>query len=160
MTTYYLQMRTPEQLQPKSQPVDFHVIQAQIPNYHVNRFLYSFVGEAWQWTDRLVWSQEAWESYAHSPQLYTYIAYYHGSIAGYYELEMQEEDSVEIVHFGLSPDYIGKGLGGYLLTHAIESAWNLSGTQRVWLHTCSLDHKGALANYQARGFEVYLKEEG
>jgi len=160
MTTYYLQMLIPQQLRSKPKPEHLEIIQAQIPNYRVNRFLYSFVGEAWQWTDKLVWSDEAWECYAHNPKLYTYIAYYHGSIAGYYELEVHEHGDVEIVYFGLSPEYIGKGLGGYLLTHAIESAWKLSEVRRVWVHTCSLDHEGALANYQARGFEVYLKEEG
>jgi len=49
------------------------------------------------------------------------------------------------------------GFGGYLLTHAIRSAWD-SGATRVWVHTCTLDHPSALANYVARGMKVYRTE--
>ena len=62
---------------------------------------------------------------------------------------------VEIAYFGLAPRFIGKGFGGYLLSHAIKSAWAWEGTRRVWVHTCTLDHPTALQNYKARGLEVY-----
>ena len=59
--------------------------------------------------------------------------------AGYFELEEQPPSTVELVFLGLLPDFIGQGLGGWLLTQALERAWSVSGTERVWLHTCSLD---------------------
>jgi GNAT superfamily N-acetyltransferase len=84
------------------------------------------------------------------------VAYFSGTPAVYFELE-KNNDNVEIAYFGLLPQFIGRGIGGYLLTRAVEQAWQMS-AERVWIHTCSLDHPGALSNYQARGFRL-LKQE-
>lgn len=65
---------------------------------------------------------------------------------------------MEIAYFGLAPRFIGEGIGGYFLSHAITSAWSWDGTKRVWVHTCTLDHPGALPNYQARGMTIYHVE--
>jgi len=104
--------------------------------------------------------------------LRTFTAYYDKKVAGYYELRRSDPPStpshreghkveVEIAYFGLLPDFIGRGLGGTLLTSAIESAWAWKPTpSRVWLHTCNRDHPNALNNYQARGFKIYKIEEG
>jgi GNAT superfamily N-acetyltransferase len=72
-------------------------------------------------------------------------------------LRRDDQSGVEIAYFGLLPAFIGRGLGGALLTNAIEEAWQMS-PERVWVHTCTLDHPSALANYQARGMEVYKVE--
>ena len=64
---------------------------------------------------------------------------------------------MEIAYFGLLPQFVGRGLGGALLTATIERAWQLK-PRRVWVHTCTLDHPSALANYQARGFRIYKHE--
>jgi GNAT superfamily N-acetyltransferase len=83
-------------------------------------------------------------------------------LAGYYELRRDKHGGVEIAYFGLLPEFIGRGLGGALLTSAIEEAWSpCSGiiTTRVWVHTCNRDHPQALANYQARGMIVYKIEK-
>jgi len=81
-----------------------------------------------------------------------------GTPAGYFELEDQRDDVVEIVHFGLMPQFIGKGIGGALLTDAVNTAW-ARGAKKVWLHTCSVDHPSALGNYQARGFRLFKTVE-
>ena len=91
----------------------------------------------------------------------------HETPAGYFELEKQRDtrntqeagvststDAVELVYFGVLPPFIGRGVGGALLTEAIRRAWAL-GPQRVWVHTCTLDHPAALPNYQKRGFRIY-----
>ena len=78
---------------------------------------------------------------------------YKGTPAGYFELNTQDKD-VELAYFGLLPPFVGKGLGGGLLSTAIENAWGTE-TNRVWVHTSSLDHPNALKNYQARGFQIY-----
>jgi GNAT superfamily N-acetyltransferase len=80
-----------------------------------------------------------------------------GAPAGYFELERHRDGSVEISYFGLLPEYRGRGLGKYMLTEAVQAAWALGAT-RVWLHTCTLDHPGALGNYLGRGFRP-LKTE-
>lgn len=153
---YYLEMNSPEELVAKKDALGLMVNEAQIDQFRVNKFLYQLIGEQWQWQDKLTLSDQDWEDYVSSPNLRTWIAYFQGSIAGYFELNHDPElGHTEIVYFGLAPQFIGKGLGGYLLSQAINNAWEISGTNRVWVHTCSLDHKSALLNYQARGFKLY-----
>lgn len=86
------------------------------------------------------------------------MSYHQGTIAGYYELHRPDGANAEIRYFGLAAWAIGKGFGGPLLSHAIDSAWAWAGTERVWVHTCTFDHPSALANYQARGMQLYRQE--
>jgi len=113
----------------------------------------------WSWNDKRLWSDQQWKEYGLSPELRTFAAHHDGSLAGYYELRFDDERGVEIAYFGLLPEFIGRGLGGALLTSAIGDAWRTtSSVSRVWVHTCTLDHPGALANYQARGMVIYKQE--
>ena len=52
---------------------------------------------------------------------------------------------------------MGKKLGSYLLSEAIKKSFEC-GSKRVWVHTCSLDHKNALSNYLSRGMHIYKTE--
>ncbi|MCP5424551.1 MAG: GNAT family N-acetyltransferase [Gammaproteobacteria bacterium] len=158
VTIYYLEMRDPGHLEPSPPaPGTPTVAECLVKQHRLNRFLYRWVGEQWQWTDKLGWSDDAWQTYVYAPNLKTYIAYEHGAIVGYYELQRQKRPDgfdVEIIYFGLTESFIGHGYGGWLLTSAVQHAWAWDAT-RVWVHTCSLDHPAALANYQARGFRLY-----
>ena len=153
--TYNLEMKSPDALKEKEKPPGIEILEAEVKQYRFNRFLYQFIGEDWNWTDKISWSDEQWKNYSDSENLQTWVAYYKGSIAGYYELEKQADGNIEIAYFGLSPRFIGMGFGGYLVSHAVKSAWAWEGAERVWVHTCSLDHESALHNYQARGFQLY-----
>jgi GNAT superfamily N-acetyltransferase len=158
ITIYYLEMLSPEKLNFKAnRDPNFEICECQIRQYSINRFLYSFVGSTWGWVDKLQWSDEQWQAYAENDNLRMWIAYLQGSPAGYYELQYQAGNCVEIAYFGLAYRFIGLGHGGYLLSHAVRSAWEW-GAKRVWVHTCSLDHLAALANYRARGFSLYREE--
>ncbi|MGL6161552.1 GNAT family N-acetyltransferase [Microbulbifer sp.] len=159
ITVYYLQMTSPDQLRGKPRPEGLKVVEAELKEYRFNRYLYQLVGEAWQWTDKLALPNEEWLRYSERDQLRTWVAYHRGSIAGYYELEQQEGGTVQIAYFGLAPGFIGMGFGGYLLTHALDSAWSWGDTRKVWVHTCTMDHPGALNNYRARGMEIYRTEK-
>lgn len=158
VTTYYLEMHSVDSLKSVEDGRGLSVLEAEIDNYKLNRFLYQYVGESWQWFDKLSLSDNEWKKYVEDPGLRTWVAYFKGSIAGYFELSQADNGSIEIVYFGLAQEFIGKGFGGYLLSCAIKSAWAMPGAQRVWLHTCSLDHPSALQNYKARGFQVYKQE--
>ena len=81
-----------------------------------------------------------------------------GTLAGYFELQRDADDGIEIAYFGLFDEFTGRGLGGHLLTVAAETAWRMT-SHRVWLHTCSLDHPAALPNYMNRGFTLFKTEE-
>ena len=158
VTTHHLEMTDPSALRSKSNPIQGLVIEQVLqPSPEFNRFLYTAVGGDWYWTDKLPWTYQQWQEWVDRPEFQTWVAYVSGSPAGYFELEGQSGGNVEITSFGLLPAYIGRGLGGYLLTVAIEKAWRMDAS-RVWLHTCSLDHPGALANYCARGFVVFREE--
>jgi len=153
-------MRSPEQLLPKRcADTRFQIREQTESDWRFNRDLYFRVGERWEWIDKRPWTDEQWKQYAATSELRTFGAYYGDTLAGYYELRRDAEGGVEITYFGLLPEFIGRGLGGALLTSAIEEAWRTSrSVNRVWVHTCNLDHPGALANYQARGMVIYRQE--
>ncbi|MCZ4323767.1 GNAT family N-acetyltransferase [Pseudomonas anguilliseptica] len=156
--TYYLDMQHPEQIRAKPLPADLSVVECQLKQFQLNRFLYQLVGEPWQWTDKLSWTDAQWRALIEQANHRTWVAYHQGAIAGYYELLRDADGAVEILYFGLAEAFFGQGFGGPLLTHALQCAWAWPGTTKVWVHTCSLDHPSALANYQARGLRIYREE--
>jgi GNAT superfamily N-acetyltransferase len=158
LTITYLEMRSPTALQPKRCPdARFCIKPATVPQWEFNRFLYLLVGGPWTWTDKLNWTDRQWKEYVESGRLWTYVASHDGSLAGYYELQRDDAGDIEIIYFGLTPHFVGRGLGQVLLTSALEEAWRL-GAKRVWVHTCTLDHPAAVATYQACGMQIYKTE--
>jgi GNAT superfamily N-acetyltransferase len=121
------------------------------------RYLYAEVGRAYHWYDRLPWTDEQTRARLQDPCVSLHLLTVAAAPAGYFELQRHADGSVEIAYFGLLPEFLGRGLGKYLLSEAVASAWAL-GASRVWLHTCSLDAKAALPNYVARGFVPYEQE--
>jgi GNAT superfamily N-acetyltransferase len=159
ITTYYLEMNSSSALLSKNDSKGLEIRECETDQYQFNKFLYQLIGAKWGWFDKLAWTEENWKAYIEDDNLRTWVAYYKGTPVGYYELQRQEQGDIEIAYFGLAADFIGKGFGGYLLSQAIKSAWTWEGTNRVWLHTCSLDHSDALNNYKARGMKVYRVEK-
>src|SRR5437588_5428361 len=158
VTTWSLEMRDRARLRPAAMPpLELTLVRAELPSPELGRFLYTAVGGDWHWLDRLSWTYAQWLERLSRPGVETWVAYVCGTPAGYFELDLEDDGSVEIAYFGLLPQFIGKGLGGWLLTRAIERAWEL-GASRVWVHTCSLDGPGALSNYQARGLTLFKTE--
>ena len=154
-TIYYLEMLDPQALLPKEVPNGFEVSMVCPPSPALNRWFYETVGKEWGWTDRLVWSDEDWSRYVHRPVLQTWVGKHHGQTAGYFELERQSGDNVELAYFGLLRDFVDRGLGGPFLTAAVQRAWQIPDARRVWVHTCTEDHPAALSNYRRRGFQMY-----
>jgi GNAT superfamily N-acetyltransferase len=156
---YHLEMLDRSRLRPATRTHLYAEIRhAELPSPEFSRFLYSAVGGDWHWRDRLSWPYARWLEWLDRPEVETWVAYVRGTPAGYVELEAQPDASVEIAYFGLLPAFIGQGLGGQLLTFAITRGWDM-GAARVWVHTCTLDHPGALKNYQARGMRIFKEEE-
>jgi GNAT superfamily N-acetyltransferase len=121
------------------------------------RYLYSEVGRNYHWVDRLSWTDAQIAEHLSSSAVTLWVMYASGSPAGYFELERHEDGSTEIAYFGLLPEFIGRGLGGHLLTLAVRQAWS-TGAGRVWLHTCTLDDAAAMPNYLKRGFKPFKQE--
>ncbi|MFN8635192.1 MAG: GNAT family N-acetyltransferase [Chloroflexota bacterium] len=152
ITTWFLEMTSPDLLRPARQPEQMPLLmRAEHPCAELSRFLYRSVGGNWYWIDRLVWRYDEWQRWAE--QVETWVAYLNGTPAGYFELEPYRDGTVNIALFGLLPWAIGGGLGGWMLTRAVERAWALE-PRLVIVNTCSLDGPHALANYQARGFTI------
>ena len=121
------------------------------------RALYTLVGERWLWRDRLVWTDAELDAYLAAPNVHVWLLSVAGATAGYFELQQHGNDAVEVMYFGLVPAFIGRRLGGWMLTRAVEEAFVL-GARRVVLNTCTLDAPQALPNYLARGFTIVREE--
>ena len=157
VTRTYLRMAHPDQLRPgralpgaRATPI----APCTVARY---RELYAAVGNDWHWHDRDAWSDERLGEHLADPSVIVFLFTVAGEAAGFFELQRHDDGDVEIAYFGLYPQQIGKGYGGAMLAAATREAWGLGATN-VWLHTCTLDHPHAIANYRARGFEEFKRE--
>jgi len=155
VTVTHLEMTDPSALRPSAPVPDLTLREVRDPA--VNAALYGEVGDAYRWHDRLSWTAEQWETFACSPDTKTLLGELDGETVGYAELVRRPGQAVELHLFGLRPPFLGRGLGGPLLTLATEAAWTW-GAGRVVVHTCTLDHPRALPGYLARGFTVERTE--
>jgi GNAT superfamily N-acetyltransferase len=152
VTRTFVEMRDPSQLKRKNLPPgDARFIRHSPCTVEHYRELYRRVGERWHWRDRNALSDARLGEILANPKVHVWELRVGDELAGYFELEEQDGPMVEVVYFGLTPEFIGRGYGGAMLTKAVDEAWAL-GAKRVWLHTCTLDSPMALPNYKARGF--------
>lgn len=122
-----------------------------------SRFLYATVGEPWGWWERSTLDDDELLEILHDPLVEIAVLYVGGVPAGYFELDRRVEGAVEIAYLGLVPEFIGRGLGKWLVSLAVEAAWSHE-PERVWVHTSDWDHPRALLTYQWAGFEVFQME--
>ena len=155
----YLELKSFEDFKEVKKPSeDYSVEPTNSKDFQLNKFFYKSIGKNCHWVDRLVWTDLDWINYVSDAKLSTHILKDKEDIAGYFELLFNKETKeTEIAYFGILEEYFGKKLGGYLLSEAIKFSINL-GCIRVWVHTCSLDHKNALYNYQSRGMKIFKSE--
>lgn len=159
--TTYLHMTSPTEFTPAVMDeaslqgvVMMQMTRVDIPFY---RFLYNTVGEQWRWRDRRLMSDDDLRAALTAPGVSIYVLYADGVPAGYVELA-NEGTSTELAFMGLRPEFMGRGLGKFLLNYGIARAWEAD-IERLWLHTCNLDGPHALANYLKRGFTIYDVQE-
>ncbi len=116
------------------------------------RYLYNNVGQDWLWWFRRAMDDATLDAIIKDPAVEIYVPYVNGVPAGYLELDRRTPGQCEIGYLGLLPEFIGHGIGGWLLDWAIEAAWNGAGVEKVTVNTCTLDHPHALMTYQKAGF--------
>lgn len=150
VTTTYLEMLEPPPRPLPPAPAGAEVRQAEQPTPSFYRFLYEGVGGPWQWRDRKQLSDE--ELLQRVAEVW--VLSHRGTPAGYAELNFSQPGQAKLEYFGLFPEFIGRGLGGWFLAWTVACAWR-PGVKRVWVHTCTLDHPNALPVYQKAGFRVY-----
>ena len=155
----YLEISSIEDLNKVNEPTKDYSLNLLEPiNFQLNKFFYKNIGKKHNWIDRLVWTETQWIDYVSSEKVKTYIFKFKNDLAGFFELISHiEKKEVEIAYFGLLEEFQNKKLGSYLLSQAIQTSFKGS-IDRVWVHTCSQDHKNALNNYIARGMKIFKTE--
>tara|TARA_B110000027_G_C16039156_1_gene264542 strand:- start:15 stop:518 length:504 start_codon:yes stop_codon:yes gene_type:complete len=155
----YLEINSPTDLNEVNKISKSYSVSLLDPtNFQLNKFFYKNIGKKHKWIDRLVWTDTQWIDYVSNKNFKTYIFKNKEDLIGFFELIFNfEKQEVEIAYFGLLEEFQNKKLGSYLLTEAIKKSFE-DNINRVWLHTCSLDHKNALNNYIARGMKIFKTE--
>jgi len=155
----YLEIDSIQDLKKVIKPDGDYSLNLQEPiNFQLNKFFYKNIGKNHKWIDRLVWTETQWIDYVSSKNVETYVFKFNADLAGFFELiSHSEKKEVEIAYFGLLEEFQNKKLGSYLLSQAIQKSFK-ENVNRVWVHTCSLDHKNALNNYIARGMKIFKTE--
>lgn len=127
---------------------------------HFYRYLYEQVGKDHHWYLRRVMNDDELIEIIHSTETHLHVLYVNGCPAGFFELSTQNAPTnVELVYFGLLPEFQGMSLGKWFLHSAIQNGWQL-GAQKLTVHTNTLDHPAALTLYQKMGFSpVGISEE-
>ena len=155
----YLEINSIKDLKDSSNVAErFFIQHIKTPDFQINKFFYKNVGKNHNWVDRLVWTEKQWIDYVSDQNVKTYILKDKNEFAGYFELILHlKNNEIEIAYLGLLEEYHNLKLGSYLLSSAIKSSFS-NKPNRVWVHTCSLDHKNALKNYISRGMKIFKTE--
>jgi len=159
ISRFYLEINSPQELkEPKKLSTGYKILKIDPPDFQLNKFFYKNVGKKHHWIDRLIWTEDQWTDYVLNSKVETYILKKVNEMTGYFELIYHKDiNEVEIAYLGLLEEYLNKKLGSFLLSSAIKKSF-LKNPKRVWVHTCSLDHKNALNNYLSRGMKVFKEE--
>ena len=155
----YLEIYSHQELKEGNKPSeDYSLNLIKSTNFQLNKFFYKNIGKKHNWMDRLVWTDTQWIDYVSNKNVRTFILRNKDDLVGFFELIYHyKKKEVEIAFFGILEEYQNKKLGSYLLSEAIKNSFKKD-IDRVWLHTCSLDHKNALGNYLARGMRIFKSE--
>ena len=155
----YLEIISISDLNESNKPSEDYSLNLIDPiNFQLNKFFYKSIGKKHKWVDRLIWNEQKWIDYVSSEKVKTYVLKNKDDLVGFFELIFHfEKKEVEIAYFGILEEYQNKKLGSFLLSEAIKKSFDQK-INRVWLHTCSLDHKNALNNYIARGMKIFKSE--
>ena len=128
-------------------------------DFNLNKFFYKQIGQNHRWTDRLSWNDNMWVNYVSDKSVNTFVLMYNKNLAGYFErIYNKQSNEFEIAYFGILYEYRNKKFGAYLLSKAIELSFK-DGAKRVWVHTCTFDHKNAIKNYLSRGMKIFKEEK-
>ena len=155
----YLEIKSIKDLKESFKPSGNYLLEiVDKRDFQLNRFFYKQIGKKYRWIDRLNWNDLDWFKYVSNEKLITFILKKDNDLVGFFELiYSKDKNDGEIAYLGILEEYIGKKIGGYLLSEAIKKCFSL-GLKRIWLHTCSLDHKNALKNYLSRGMNIFKSE--
>jgi GNAT superfamily N-acetyltransferase len=151
--TYLEMLASPERSRAKARS-GVEVRRAINPTLSFYRYLYDTVGGDWNWTGRRLMDDATLAAHVQDPKVEVNVLWVEGVPAGLMELDLRKIPEIELLYFGLMPDFIGQGLGRFALDWTVDRAWSFQ-PSRFWVHTCDLDHPNALSVYQKAGFVIY-----
>ncbi|MBS0241089.1 MAG: GNAT family N-acetyltransferase [Proteobacteria bacterium] len=154
-TSLEMLSRPPERDAPDARDIVIRRVERPDLDWYLD--LFRRIGEPWLWQARLRQSREAIAALLADPDFPIWALSANGRDEGLLELDFRVGGECEIAYFGLTPGLVGRGAGRLLMNLAIEEAWKRP-IKRLWLHTCTLDHPGALAFYRRSGFVPYKQE--
>ena len=127
--------------------------------FELNKFFYRNIGLDHYWRDRLIWTDKEWFKYVGNKNLETWVMRKNKKYIGFYEQEFHPvSNEIELINMGILKEFREKKFGSLILKHSIHTAFKKK-IKKMWVHTCSLDHKNALLNYKSKGFKIYKEEE-
>ena len=144
---------------PRPLPADvLRLVQWHASDPEKYRALFRRVGAPWLWFTRLTMDVRQLAAIIGDPGVKVFAVVDPASLeVGMVELDFRTTADCEIAYFGLIPELAGQGHGRWLMAQTLALAW-APGVERVWVHTCSLDHPSALGFYRAQGFAPFKRE--
>lgn len=143
--------------QPGKLPVS--LLEADTPPVWYFLALYDAVGRDYAWEDMHQQEEGALADWLADEQVKLFTAMGSGWPQGFFMLDMRRAGICDLAYFGIVPESVGTGLGRWLLKTAILMGWDMPGTEKLTVNTCTLDHPRALAMYQRYGFEPVRRED-
>ena len=153
----HLQMFEPPSARAERWEGSWSLVRADASDPETYRALFRRVGEPWLWTSRLLMSDEKLRHVLSDPLYETYVFEADGQKEGLAELDFRIEGESELSFFGLTPAMVGQGAGRWMMNRVLGLAWSRP-IRRLWVHTCSLDHPGALDFYVRSGFVPFRRQ--
>ena len=157
-TVTFLEMHADPRLHVAPPAAQLALLRARNMPLHFYRYMYDAVGRDYVWVNRKRFTDEDLARVIHDAGVEIYVLYVGGVPAGFAELDFRDAGSGELAYMGLVPEFVGQGLGEYLLAQAIEIAWQHPIT-RLKVQTCTMDHPRALGLYQRMGFSPYAQTQ-
>lgn len=155
VTSLEMTTRPPTRPMPPAPTLSIATVTAPTVDWY--RDLYERVGADWIWASRLKLSPAELAAIITHPDVAVYALMSNDSAEGLLELDFRVPGICELAFFGVTPHLVGTGSGRHLMQHAIQEAWTRP-IHRFWVHTCSLDHPGALAFYRRSGFVPFKRQ--
>lgn len=152
----YLEMTSRPEIRAGDPPPGFRLVRQSPVDAAAYREVFKAVGEPWLWFARLDLSDDALHRLLNAQSAEVWFLMKDSQAKGLLELDREYWPDVEIAYFGLTPDILGRGAGGWMMRRALEMIW-AQFPSRVWLHTCTLDHPKAVAFYLKHGFRAFAR---
>lgn len=146
-----LQMHERPQLRPAGDDGAWALVHRPHPEPDWYRALFRLIGEPYLWASRLRMSDEELIAILHDPDVELFTLDVDGRNAGMLELDFRTRGECELAFFGVTDDLVGTRAARWLMNQAIERAWYRP-IERLWVHTCTLDHPKAVSFYLRSGF--------